>query len=166
MLNLIKFLNKNFEKGFCVLLMSAIAIVLGFQVFMRYCMQQSLGWSEEFARYCFVWLVFIGISFGAQMMKHITIDAGLLFFPKFMRKYVVICGQILFLVFSVWILSLAWQFAIRQFNIGLLSPSMRIPMWIVYMAPVVGFTLTSIRVVQALIHSFRHLHDPQETTGI
>ena len=163
MLSLIKYLDKNFEKGFCVVLKSAIAVVLGIQVFMRYCMHQSLGWSEEFARYCFVWLVFIGISFGAKMMKHITIDAGLYIFPKIMRKYVVICGQILFLVFSIWILCLAWQFAVRQFNIGLLSPSMRIPMWIVYSAPVVGFTLTSIRVIQAIIHSLGHLNDPEES---
>lgn len=161
MLSIIQFLNKNFEKIFCVALMSAVAVVLGLQVFMRYCMHQSLGWSEEFARYCFVWLVFIGISFGALAMKHITIDAGLLVFPKKVRKYIVIWGQILFLVFSIWILCLAWQFCVKQYNIGLLSPSMRIPMWIVYLAPVVGFATTSLRVIQAIKHNIVHLHDPE-----
>ena len=157
------FIRDCVEKYIPAAAFTVLFLVFVFQVFMRYCMHQSLGWSEEFARYCFVWLVFIGISFGAKMMKHITIDAGLYIFPKIMRKYVVICGQILFLVFSIWILCLAWQFAVRQFNIGLLSPSMRIPMWIVYSAPVVGFTLTSIRVIQAIIHSLGHLHDPEES---
>ena len=162
MLSLVKYLNCNLEKNLCVGLMSAIAVVLGIQVFMRYCMHQLLGWSEEFARYCFVWLVFVGISYGALMMKHITIDAFLLVFPKAMRKYVTLSGQLLFLVFSIWILALAWQFMARQYNIGLLSPSMRIPMWIVYAAPVVGFALTSVRVIQAMVHGIKHLHDPSD----
>lgn len=156
MIKIFQFLERHLEEIICVVLMSAIALVLGLQVFMRYCMQSSLGWSEEFSRYCFVWLVFMGISYGAREMKHITIDAFLYLFPKFMRHYVIILGQVLFLVFAVWIVYLAWGFVQKQFMIKILSSSMRIPMWIVYLAPVVGFTLTSLRVVQQIIYTVKH----------
>ena len=78
--------------------MSAIGLVLSFQVIMRYVFHSSLGWSEELARYMFVWLVFIGISYGAKVMRHIKIDAFLYLFPKLMRPYIVILGDVLSLV--------------------------------------------------------------------
>ena len=158
---MLSFLDKNLEKIICVFLISLISLVLGFQVFMRYVMHASLGWSEELARYCFVWLVFMGISFGAREMRHITIDAGLLCFPKFMRKYIVIVGEVLFLVFSVWIVYLGIGLVEKQIMIEQLSPAMRIPMWVVYSAPVVGFSLTAIRVVQAIIYTYKHRNDPE-----
>lgn len=156
MIKIFKFLERYLEESICVVLMTAIALVLGLQVFMRYCMHSSLGWSEEFARYCFVWLVFIGISYGAREMKHITIDAFLYLFPKFLRRYVIILGQILFLIFSVWIVYLAWGFVQKQLIIKILSSSMRIPMWIVYLAPVVGFSLTTLRVIQQIVYTIKH----------
>lgn len=158
---MLSFLDKNFEKIICVFLISLISLVLGFQVFMRYIMHASLGWSEELARYCFVWLVFMGISFGAREMRHIKIDAGLFCFPKFLRKYVVIIGEVLFLIFSIWIAYLSIGLVEKQIMIEQLSPAMRIPMWVVYSAPLVGFTLTSIRVVQAIVYTVKNINDPK-----
>ena len=158
---MISFLDKNFEKVICVILIALISLVLGFQVFMRYVMHASLGWSEEFARYCFVWLVFIGISYGAREMRHIKIDAGLFCFPKFLRKYVVVIGEILFLVFSIWITYLSVGLVEKQIMIEELSPAMRVPMWVVYSAPLVGFTLTSIRVIQAIVYTVKHINEPE-----
>ena len=158
---MLSFLDKNFEKIICVFLISLISLVLGFQVFMRYIMQASLGWSEELSRYCFVWLVFMGISFGAREMRHIKIDAGLFCFPKFLRKYVVIIGEVLFLIFSIWIAYLSIGLVEKQIMIEQLSPAMRIPMWVVYSAPLVGFTLTSIRVVQAIVYTVKNINDPK-----
>lgn len=157
---MISFLDKNFEKVICVILIALISLVLGFQVFMRYVMHASLGWSEELARYCFVWLVFIGISYGAREMRHIKIDAGLFCFPKFLRKYVVVIGEILFLVFSIWITYLSVGLVEKQIMIEQLSPAMRVPMWVVYSAPLVGFTLTSIRVIQAIVYTVKHINEP------
>ncbi len=158
---MLSFLDKNFEKIICVFLISLISLVLGFQVFMRYIMQASLGWSEELSRYCFVWLVFMGISFGAREMRHIKIDAGLFCFPKFLRKYVVVIGEVLFLIFSIWIAYLSIGLVEKQIMIEQLSPAMRIPMWVVYSAPLVGFTLTSIRVVQAIVYTVKNINDPK-----
>ena len=44
-----------------------------------------------------------------------------------------------------------------------LSPAMRVPMWIVYSAPVVGFSLTSIRVIQSMVYTFKHRNDPEDS---
>lgn len=41
--------------------------------------------------------------------------------------------------------------------IGQLSPAMRIPMWLVYSAPLVGFSLTSIRLVQSITYYIKNI---------
>ena len=113
-MKLLKLLDEKLEMFICITLMSVLTIVLGIQVFMRYVMQASLSWSEELARYMFVWLVYIGISYGAKVMRHIKIDAGLYFFPKAWRRYVVIIGDCIFLIFSIVIVYFAWGLAVRQ----------------------------------------------------
>ncbi len=158
----LKFLDEKLEMYICIVLMSCLTIVLGIQVFMRYVMQASLSWSEELARYMFVWLVYIGISYGSKVMRHIKIDAGLYLFPKNWRRKVVIIGDIIFLLFALGVVYYSWGLVDRQMRIGQLSPAMQFPMWIVYAAPCVGFALTSIRQVQTIIYRLKHLHDEED----
>lgn len=161
-MKILKWLDANFEKVVCVFLMSVLSVDLGLQVFMRYVMHASLGWSEELARYTFVWLVYMAISYGSLKMRHIKIDAGLFFFPKAARPYVVIASEGVFAVFAAVVAVLAFKLVGRQMMIGSASPAMGIPMWVVYLAPCVGFTLTTIRQIQALAWRLRHFNqDPQ-----
>ena len=53
-----KFLNEHLEEFFIIPLMFAMSIIIFIQVVMRYAFQNSLTWSEELARYLFVWLVY------------------------------------------------------------------------------------------------------------
>ena len=161
-MKLLKLLDDKFELSICITLMTLLTIVLGIQVFMRYVMQASLSWSEELARYMFVWLVYMGISYGAKIMRHIKIDAGLYLFPKAIRRHVVILGDIIFFTFSLVIVYFAWGLVVRQFKLEQLSPAMQIPMWIVYAAPLVGFALTAIRELQTIVYRIKHLKDPYE----
>ena len=161
-MKLLKLLDDKLEMFICIALMSIFTILLGVQVFMRYVAGASLSWSEELARYMFVWLVYIGISYGAKVMRHIKIDAGLYLFPKGIRRHVVILGDIIFLIFSLVIVYYAWGLVVRQYTLGQLSPAMQLPMWIVYLAPCVGFGLTAIREIQTIIYRVKHLNDPYE----
>ena len=93
MKKLIHWLDEYLEISLCVALMSVMTVVIFVQVVMRYVFHNSLTWSEEFARYCFIWLIYLGISYGCKIMKHIKIDAALKLFPEKMRPYVVIFGD-------------------------------------------------------------------------
>ena len=52
-MKILKLIDEYLEMSICVVLMIAIAVILGLQVFMRYVMQDSLSWSEELSRYMF-----------------------------------------------------------------------------------------------------------------
>ena len=49
---------------------------------MRYVVGASLSWSEELARYVFIWLVYIGISYAVQMKAHVKVEAAIVFSSK------------------------------------------------------------------------------------
>ena len=156
------FLDNKLEMSICIVLMCVLSVVLFIQVFYRYVLQNSLSWSEELARYCFVWLVYMGIPYGCKIMRHIKIDAGLYLFPKKARKYVVILGDVIFFIFALVIVYYAWGLEQKQIMFGQLSPAMQIPMWIPYGAPFVGFILTAIRQLQTIVYRFKHLAEADE----
>ena len=52
--------------SFCL---SAMIVIISVQVFRRYVLQSSLDWSEELARYFFIWAVYIGCSFATNCCR-------------------------------------------------------------------------------------------------
>lgn len=43
------------------------------QVVLRYGFSYSLSWSEELARYLFVWLMWLGVSYAARNRTHLRV---------------------------------------------------------------------------------------------
>ena len=152
----------NLEEFIIVPLIFAMSIIIFIQVIMRYVFQNSLTWSEELARYLFVWLVYFSVSFTARRQKHIRIDAAINLYPKKLRPYVEILSEIIVLAFSIFIAvtgvtvyqKIAWS--------GQMSPAIGIPMQIVYAAPMVGMALTAIRQVQCIIGKIKNLKNNTE----
>ena len=66
MKKILKWLDDNIELYICVFLMSFMTLLVFVQVVMRYVFNNSLSWSEELARYTFIWLIYIGISYGCR----------------------------------------------------------------------------------------------------
>ncbi|PAU78328.1 TRAP transporter small permease [Halomonas salipaludis] len=155
-MKVVKWIDEYAEISVCVVLMLMMAALLAVQVFMRYVMGASLSWSEEIARYLFIWLIYLGISFGAREMRHIKIDTALHLFPSFLRPWVVVLGDVLFLIFSLYIVWTSWSVIERQIMLGQTSPAVNVPMWIVYAAPCVGFALTAIRQLQTIYWRLKH----------
>ena len=59
-----KYVWEHLEEFFIIPLMFAMSIIIFIQVIMRYVFQNSLTWSEELARYMFVWLVYFAVLRG------------------------------------------------------------------------------------------------------
>ena len=164
-MKIFKLLDEYFEIAIGCVLISLMTIIIFIQVVMRYVFQNSLVWSEELARYIFIWLIYLGLSYGAKMMKHIKIDAALSLFPKMARPYVVILGDILFLAFALFIIATSLEIVQKQLILGQTSPALQVPMWTVYAAPLVGFTLTAIRQIQTIRFRVSTLHEGDEFNG-
>ena len=150
-MKVLKWLDENIELYICVFLMSFMTLLIFVQVVMRYVFNNSLSWSEELARYVFIWLIYIGISYGCKLRKHIKIDAALYLFPKKVRPYVVVIGDILFIVFAVYITITGFTYSMEQIQYDMRSPALKIPYQYIYLSTVAGFGLATIRQIQKII---------------
>ncbi|MDR3284175.1 MAG: TRAP transporter small permease [Treponema sp.] len=164
-MKILKWLDDNFEQTVSIALMSLMTVIMFIQVIMRYVFSNSLSWSEELARYMFIWLVYFGISYGAKIRKHIKIEAFLGVFPKKARPYIEVLGDVLFFLFAIFIIYTSFQWVQRQIMLKQRSPALHIPMWIVYAAPFVGFMLCAFRQVQAIIFRVKTLRVKALKTG-
>ena len=64
----------NFEEYFCVWTMAIMTILVFIQVVMRYVFSNSLSWSEELARFIFLWLSWIGASYAVKERSHFRVE--------------------------------------------------------------------------------------------
>lgn len=152
-MKVLRFLDENIEKVLCAICLALMSAIIVAQVFFRYVLNNSLSWSEEVARYLFVWMVYLGISLGVKTDKHICVDAVYTIIPKGLKKGYAIVGYFLFLIFAVAIVYYGIAVVGMQISTGQLSPATGIPMQYVYAAPVVGMILTVIRLVQKILQT-------------
>lgn len=162
MKNIIKWLDEYLEISLCVILMAAMTFLIFIQVVMRYVFSNSLSWSEELARYIFIWLIYLGISYGCKIIKHIKIDAAMYLFPKKIRPYIAIIGDVIFFAFAIYIMVTGFQLCGMQIKLGKTSPAMQLPFQYVYAAPPVGFALAAIRQVQTIIYRIQMIKKGEE----
>ncbi|MCI8599713.1 MAG: TRAP transporter small permease [Lachnospiraceae bacterium] len=157
MKKVLHWLDENLECTICMVLLSVFTVILFIQVIMRYVFNNSLSWSEELARYLFIWLVFIGISYGAKQMKHLKIDVFLNIFPKKFRPYVIIFADMVVLIFSIMVIYSAYSIVTQYMKMGSASPALRIPTWFIQSSSIVGYGLTTIRQIQTIIYRIKEL---------
>ncbi|MCM3584884.1 TRAP transporter small permease [Mesobacillus maritimus] len=147
-MKIVKWLDKSFEELALIILSIFTVVVIFLQVFMRYVVGDSLSWSEEIARYAFIWMIYLGVSYGVKKNKHLGVDAFLLLFEKKGQLIIGIIANLCFLVFAV---------VITYYGIDILSrvtresAAMQISLKWVYAAPVVGMLLTSVRLIQNIV---------------
>lgn len=152
-MKVLRFLDDNLEKMICTVTLALMSAIIVAQVFFRYVLNNSLSWSEELARYLFIWTIYIGISYGVKMDKHVAVDAVYSYMPKGVKKYYAMVAYALFLLFAVAIVYYGVTVVGMQISSGQVSPAMGLPMQYVYVAPVVGMVLTVIRLVQKIIEA-------------
>ncbi|HUH58942.1 MAG TPA: TRAP transporter small permease [Candidimonas sp.] len=145
-----KFIDQHLEEALMVLLLSLMSILIGTQVFMRYVLNDSLAWSEELARYCFIWATYIGVACGVKRNAHICVEAVVHKFSPVYQRYAAIFSHLLFIVFSIMVMKEGYALTVKIFMFGQKSSAMGLPMGWIYMAPTVGFGLVILRLLQRI----------------
>lgn len=137
----------NIEKYICIVILTVMLGILTWQVLMR-AIGNSNSWSEEVARYLFIWLVYVGGSMAAQRNAHIVIEILPKIWPKAIRRYIVIMGTIIWIVFSVFIIYYSGKYAIMLWIAKRISLGLLISMAIPHASVTVGYVFMVIRIIQ------------------
>jgi TRAP-type C4-dicarboxylate transport system permease small subunit len=158
-MQLLRTVNAFFNKYLSMLIAAAFALmtVLIFaQVLCRYVLQAPLSWSEELARYIFIWLTFFGASVAFYERTHINVS----YFVEHIRN--VRTRALLMFTADLLCLWFLWVFvkdgfvvASRVLALGQVSSSMGfLPVGAVYLAVPVGSLFMGLNV---LYHTLEHI---------
>jgi TRAP-type C4-dicarboxylate transport system permease small subunit len=128
-----------------------MAAVVFYQVFTRYVLSDSAGWTEEIARYFLVAVVFIGASMSVRKNNHIQVDYFYRLMPAAMGRVLstgVDLVRCVFLGYATW---LTWM--LLQRIGGQRMAVIELPVGWVFSAMLFGFCLMFLRSLQV---AWRH----------
>lgn len=155
MIPILKWLDDNVEEVLLGILLIVMTFIMGVQVVARYAFNYSLTWSEEITRYMFIWSGFLSISYCYRKKIAIRIEQAVSALPKSLEKIFRIIEKVIALIFFIYMIPFAYKFLQASIISGQLSPAVRLPMYLVQVAPLVGFILTTIRIIEEIIHEVR-----------
>jgi TRAP-type C4-dicarboxylate transport system permease small subunit len=116
-------------KAVSAVVLAVSVLVIFFQVIFRYGFNFTLPWTEELARYCNVWMTFLGIGLVSRMREHIRLDF-LDYILKDKGKFVfLVFDSICSLVFFAFLGWEGWKMLgplTRQISQGVMLPLMYI----------------------------------------
>lgn len=144
----------NVETWVSVALLVFLTLILLAQVVSRYVFDQPLGWSDELARFTFVWLVFIGAAAMASENRHIAVTYFTDKLPPRLHTWAVRLAAAIFMVAAGVTAFKAVSFVQAVWPLN--SPANGISMGIVYAASAVGFTLMALHMVPYVVTGETH----------
>lgn len=145
------------ENAVIILGLSAMFLILLAQVIMRYVFSRPLTWSEEAARFIFVYVSFIGISYAYRQKGHIRMEVVVNLFPQAVRRgleVLINLGTIALFCYMI-----PFSFRLIGIQAGVKATATHIPMSIVYTALPLGMALSCVRL---LISSLRIVWGEEE----
>lgn len=119
-------------------------------VLTRYITEQPAAWAGEIAQTAFAWMVFLGAAAGFKYGMHISIDMLLAAVPARLRRVAQLLGDVLVMLFLVYVMWLALVFNIESWDVP--TSVLRLPRTIVYGSVFVGFAFMTVRYLQAMLH--------------
>lgn len=130
----------GFAKWSAIAAAVIMTIMIFLQVIFRYVLGEALAFSEELARYMFVWSVAMGTALALRKHAHIGVEVFVERFPVRFRDSAAIIGSLLNLLFFgllVW-----YGFVMVGMTMDQESPALLLPMGYVYLAiPLSGIVL-------------------------
>jgi TRAP-type C4-dicarboxylate transport system permease small subunit len=133
----------RFEDWTAFALFWVLAVVIFYQFFTRYALNDSASWTEEIARYLLIAVAFVGAAIGVRKNNHIQVDFLYRFLPHAVNRVlstIVDVARIAFLAYCVWLTSSLMQ-KIGSSRMAIVD----LPMGLVYGFVLAGFGLMTWR---------------------
>lgn len=167
------------DRGIAIIERTALGIgVLGMtitsvtNVIMRNVFERSLAFAGEINMAFIVMVTFIGVGYAAREGRHIRMTAIYDQFGNRVRKALMV---IMAFTTAVLLFVLAWyaaQYAMSTWRVGSVTPSLRIPLGLIYAVAPLGLALGGIQYVLTLLRnlvekdvyiSFTHVDEYHES---
>lgn len=133
-----------------------ISVALG--VFTRF-FELSLVWTDELARYTFIWSVLLGTVVVFKHKKHIVIDAFSNMLPKAVNTMIQIVVRLGLLYLFLILLKYGWGLTIQTWSVP--TTSLEIPTGLVYLVvPLSSLLLITYTLIELYQIIFKKISNP------
>ncbi len=129
-----------------------VAVTLA-QVIFRYVIAAPLPWSEEMARYCFVWIVFLGGAIGLARGFHLGVDLFANMLPTRMRRSLEAVTCVLIACFAAAVIYASLP--VLSINMMQRSPALGVQMAWIYIAIPISMGLIALISVERFVAILR-----------
>jgi TRAP-type C4-dicarboxylate transport system permease small subunit len=151
----LRFVDDKLEEILMTLLLIGIVICMSAQVISRRVFNDSLTWTDELARYLLVWSGFLSVSYCVKKRISIKIDQFQNMLPERAVPWIKMVRHTIVFLFCIAMLPYCVTYVQQAVASGATSSALKIPMYYIQSAPLVGFVLLAIRVAQAWVREFK-----------
>lgn len=136
---------KNFEEYIGGTLFLVMFVVLIAQIVSRQIFDQPLKWSEELARFLFVYIGYLGVSAGIKDGQHVAITYFLEKLPPKIQRVMEIIFQLVILSILILMFVIGVRMTIRKIPVPIVS------LKISYMYMYIALPITSLLMIYRLL---------------
>ena len=136
-----------------VTLVALMVGTLAIQVFWRFVVRDPPSWTEEFARYAFVWITFLGAAVAYRRGTHIVVDTVLHLLPA--RVRVALVWVVDALVIVALVVLVVQGLAIVEATSNVRATMLQVPMSTIYAAVPVSAALMLAYAVERIVVRLR-----------
>lgn len=151
----IKKLSAAVERILHLLVAISFTVLIGacvLQVFTRFVLNNSLSWTEELARYAFIWSNLLGAAICTEKYSHATVTAITDSLPKKAQTLLKILVNLILILIAFVLVKYGWKVVMSTKM--QLSPALRVSMSYIYLsAPVCGLLVMFYSAVHVLEHA-------------
>lgn len=98
---------KNLDEIIITIMLVSVCVVLILQVFFRFVLNSPLIWSEELARYLFIWLTMLGLSYNVRTDNNISMTLLVSKMPRSVQTVLSLCTDLLGIAVFIYLLPAA-----------------------------------------------------------
>ncbi len=133
--------------GGCVALFMAILVTMVLQITFRYVLATPLTWTEELARYLYIWACWLGAPVALRRGSHVVIAVVLDRLPSRIARVVSLTTQTVAIVFLVQLAVQGTILTLKSHTVEAIT--LPIPWSAIYMAAPISAVLMILNIVEA-----------------
>jgi len=147
--------EKNFERVLVTMLFIFVILTVLMQILCRWFLPNPPIWTEELARYFFIWMVFLSFSYSVKNREDLCLDIVSRHFKRKLSNVFTLFIDILAL--AVFVFIAYWGFKYIDFTKLNLAPALQISLGLVYCVTPISMVLCVIRAIALIVEDIKRI---------
>lgn len=156
--NELKYVFDHFELYLLISLYMYLILVINIEIIRRFVFSSSTVWANESAQFMYIYLTWIGVSWGVHKRIHVRIDILHSYVSERTRGVLYVLSGVGLLVFSWYAILLSLPPITTTLQYGATTPGMRVSRAYFQVAIPAAFCLTVVRTLQWLYRDVKDLY--------